>query len=94
VYDQEHMPPSPAHWQLTLTQFSLDQSPLPMQNCWMVAEKPKMKLRNGEEYFVAGYGVLQLHHVSETRELSQDWVVFFRAEGNIRKVIVVMTLIL
>jgi hypothetical protein len=90
VYDQEHMLPSLAHWQLTLTQFPLDQSPLPTQNCWMVAEKPKTKLQNGEEYFVAGYRVLQLHHVSETRELGQDWVVFFRVEGNIRKVIVVV----
>jgi hypothetical protein len=35
----------------------------------MVAEKPKTKLQNREEYFVAGYGVLRLHHISETREL-------------------------
>jgi hypothetical protein len=56
----------------------------------MVVEKPKTKLQNEEEYSVAGYGVLQLHHVFETRELGQDWVVFFGAEGNIRKVIVVV----
>jgi hypothetical protein len=56
----------------------------------MVAEKPKTKLQNREEYFVVGYGVLQLHHVSETRELGQNWIVFFGAEGNIRKVIVVV----
>jgi hypothetical protein len=37
-----------------------------------------------------GYRVLQLHHVSETRELGQDWIVFFGAEENIRKVIVVV----
>jgi hypothetical protein len=61
-----------------------------VQNCWIVAEKPKKKLQNGEEYFVVGYGVLQLHHVSKTRELGQDWIVFFRAEGNIRKVIVMV----
>jgi hypothetical protein len=56
----------------------------------MVAEKPKLNLRNREEYFVAGYGILRLHHVSKTRELGQDWVVFFRAEGNMRKVIVMV----
>jgi hypothetical protein len=56
----------------------------------MVAEKPKTKLWNEEEYFVMGYGVLQLYHVSKTRELGQDWVVFFGVEENIRKVIVVV----
>jgi hypothetical protein len=39
---------------------------------------------------VVGYGVLQLHHVSETRELDRDWIVLFGVEGNIRKVIVVV----
>jgi hypothetical protein len=89
-YDQAHVPLFPDHQQLMLTRFPLDQSPLPAKNCWMVVEKPKKKLWNGEEYFVMGYGVLQLHHVSETRELGQDWVVFSRAKGNIRKVIVVV----
>jgi hypothetical protein len=56
----------------------------------MVAEKPKTKLWNREEYFVMGYGMLQLHHVSKIRKSGQDWVVFFGAEGNIRKVIVVV----
>jgi hypothetical protein len=53
-------------------------------------KKPKMKLWNGEEYFVTGYGVLRLHHISKTRELGWDWVVFLGVEGNTRKVIVVV----
>jgi hypothetical protein len=82
--------PSLAHWQLMLTQFPLDQSPLLVQNCPMVAAKPKSKLQNGEEYLMVGYGVLRLYYVSETRELGWDWVVFFGEEGNTRKVIVMV----
>jgi hypothetical protein len=56
----------------------------------MVVGKPKLKLQDGAEYFVAGYGVLRLHHISEMRELGQDWIVFFGAEENMGKVIVVV----
>jgi hypothetical protein len=90
TYHQEWVPPSPAHRQLSLTQFLLDQSLLPAQNHWMVAAKPKLKLWDREKYFVAGYRVLRLHHISKTRELGWDWVVFFGAEGNTRKVIVMV----
>jgi hypothetical protein len=56
----------------------------------MVVTKPKSKLQDREEYFVVGYGVLRLYHVSETRELGWDWVVFFGVEGNTKKVLVVV----
>jgi hypothetical protein len=56
----------------------------------MVAEKPKTKLWDREEYFVKEYRVLKLYHVSKMRELGQDWVVFFGVEGDIRKIFVVV----